>query len=249
MLGTLPPAPSLTCQFPDPVVKEIQLVAETQFPMIKDTMESKNLGSRFSVVHQSSALNKIWIPVLRGLRVIVCSCLSAHMQYANSDVDAAFPGHEMGYSLTTNVLSREHINQATDCDAMIGQQNVPYPTINKLSETLEETKISIQDRTGVEMPVGYPEGSHVTAPSLVSESQSRVLGTGILRTRSDASSSAAGPRILMGNAPGNLTNQKVSSVLLCLIFANIFKPLVMPGIQKKPKWTATATATLIIHGG
>jgi hypothetical protein len=140
--------------------------------------------------------------------VIVCSCLNAHIQYANSDVDAAFPRHEMEYSLTINVLSREYINQLTDCDAIIGQQNVPYPTIIKLSKTLEETKISIQDRTGVEMPVGYPEGSHVTSPSLVSESQPRVLGTSILRTRSDASSSAAGPRILMGKAPGNARPNK-----------------------------------------
>lgn len=52
MLNTLPPNSNLTCPFPDLVVKKIQWMAETQLSITKDTMESKNLGSRFSVVRQ-----------------------------------------------------------------------------------------------------------------------------------------------------------------------------------------------------
>lgn len=112
----------------------------------------------------------------------------------------------MGYR-TKNVLSPEYINQPT---AKISQQTGPY-AVAKLSETLEETKISIRGRTGVEMLVGYPEGSHLMAPPLVLESRPQVLGTHALRTRSDSSSSAIAPRMLMGkalDAPGNARPSK-----------------------------------------
>lgn len=166
-------------------------------------MGSKNLRSRFSVVRQqSSALSKIWIAVLKVLSVIVCSCSFAYMQYANSNIDAAFAGHAMGYCLTKKVLSREYINQPTGHDAKIGQQTGPYAII-KLSEILEETKISVQGRTDVKMLVRYQEGSHGTAPP-------RVLGTRV-RTRSGAGSSAQAPRISMEKAfevPGNARPSK-----------------------------------------
>ncbi|PMD55494.1 uncharacterized protein K444DRAFT_633629 [Hyaloscypha bicolor E] len=65
------------------------------------------------------------------------------------------------------------------------------------------------------MLVGYPEGSHLTAPPLVLESRPQVLGTHALRTRSDSSSSAIAPRMSMGkalDAPGNARPTKRARV-------------------------------------
>jgi hypothetical protein len=130
------------------------------------------------------------------------------MQYANSNIDATFPGNTMGYYSTKDLFSRASINQPTGRDANIGQQTGPYAII-KLSEILEETKISVQGRTDVEVLVRYPEGSHGTAPPL--EAQPRVLGTLVLRMRSGAGSSAAVPRMSMEKAlevPGNARPSK-----------------------------------------
>jgi hypothetical protein len=68
MLRASPPTSILTCQFLDPAMKNIRLVRETQLFIAKDTMESKNLRSRFSVVRQlGSALSKVWMAVLKVL--------------------------------------------------------------------------------------------------------------------------------------------------------------------------------------
>ena len=59
MLRVSPPTSILTCQFPDPVMKNIRSVTETQLFMTKDAMESKNLRSKFSVVRQQGSALEI----------------------------------------------------------------------------------------------------------------------------------------------------------------------------------------------